>query len=85
MNTPTAPPPPLDTQPLVEAVAGAWRPRDRSGAIRPHPSWCDLDDAGRREAFEVARESRLVEAALDPARLSTTAKAVLARIGWLMP
>jgi hypothetical protein len=81
MNTPTAPPPPPDTQPLVEAVAGAWRPRHRSGAIRPHPSFYDLDDASRREAFEVARQSRLVEAALDPDGLSTTAKAVLARIG----
>ena len=35
---------------------------------------------GRREAFEVATELRVLEAALDPEGLSTTARAVLARI-----
>ena len=50
------------------------------GRVRRHPSWADLDAAGRREAFEVARGARALEAALDPDGLSTTARAVLARI-----
>jgi hypothetical protein len=76
--SPREPPPHLE--PLIEAVAGAWRPRDPRGSIRFHPGWYDLDDRGRIAAFEAARASRVVEAALDPEGLSTTARAVLARI-----
>jgi len=65
---------------LVEAAASAWRPRDPDGAVRSHPAWHDLDAEGRREAFEVARQMRALEAAADPEGLSGTAKAVLARI-----
>ena len=65
---------------LIEAAAGAWRPRRPDGSLRPHPAWADLDEAGRREAFETARMARRLEAALDPQGLSTTARAVLARI-----
>jgi hypothetical protein len=64
---------------LVEQVAGAYRPPSRD-ALRYHPAWHDLDDAGRTRAFEVARSLRAMEAALDPEGLSTTARAVLARI-----
>jgi hypothetical protein len=71
-------PDPLD--PLVEAVASAWRPRDPHGGVRAHPQWFDLDAPGREVAFEVARETRALESALDPRGLSTTARAVLARI-----
>ena len=70
-----------DREVLVELAAGAHRDRDaRSGEVRPHPAWLDLDEAGRIEAFEVARRARAIEAALDPEGLSTTARAVLARI-----
>jgi hypothetical protein len=72
-------PPPLP-DPLVEAVASAWRPRDPRGGVRAHPQWFDLDERGRREAFEVARQARTLEAAMGPQGLSTTARAVLARI-----
>jgi hypothetical protein len=65
---------------LVEEAASAWRPRG-VGGIREHPAWADLDAAGRREAYELARVLRRLEAALDARRLSTTARAVLARIG----
>ena len=64
---------------LVEEVAGAVRPRARA-ELRYHPAWHDLGDDGRRRAFELARALRKVEAALDPEGLSTTARAVLARI-----
>jgi hypothetical protein len=47
---------------------------------RAHPAWQDLDQAGRLEAFEATRAARALEAALDPEGLSTTARAVLARI-----
>ena len=69
-----------DRESLVEAAAGAWRPRDPDGAVRSHPAWHDLDEEGRREAFEAARQMRQLEAAADPQGLSGTAKAVLARI-----
>jgi hypothetical protein len=65
---------------LVEQSAAAWRPVRPDGGVGSLPAWHDLDEAGRREAFEAARRSRLLEAALDPEGLSTTARAVLARI-----
>jgi hypothetical protein len=64
---------------LIEQVAGAYRPPSRD-ELRYHPAWHDLDAAGRARAFELARSLRAMEAALDPEGLSTTARAVLARI-----
>jgi hypothetical protein len=66
---------------LMEAVCTAWRQRDASGAIEFHPAWHDLDGAGRREAYERALQQRALEQALDEDGLSTTARAVLRRIG----
>lgn len=68
-----------DDDELVEEVAGAWRPRPRE-ELRYHPAWHDLGPDGRERAFELARTLRKVEAALDADGLSTTARAVLARI-----
>jgi hypothetical protein len=65
---------------LIEQAAAAWRPRNLDGDIVAHPSWHDLDEAGRLDAFAVATEMRQIEAALDPQGLSGTAHAVLARI-----
>jgi hypothetical protein len=64
---------------LVEQVAGAHRPTVRDD-LRYHPAWHDLDETGRLRAFERARALRAIEAALDGNGLSTTARAVLARI-----
>jgi len=66
---------------LVAQVASAYRDRGPDGTIRPHPAWFDLGEAGRREAFDEALQLRALEAALDPSGLSTTARAVLGRIG----
>ena len=64
---------------LIEAVAGAHRPRPRE-ELRYHPGWHDLGPEARERAFELARALRAIEAALDPGGLSTTARAVLGRI-----
>ena len=64
---------------LIESASTAWRPRG-AGAVRAHPAWADLDEAGRLAAYEATRLLRRLEAALDPEGLSTTARAVLARI-----
>ncbi|MFO0628546.1 MAG: hypothetical protein U0325_23435 [Polyangiales bacterium] len=71
---------PADREALIEAAAGAWRGRSPHGEVRAHPAWHDLDADGRVEAHDRAATSRTVEAALDPEGLSTTARAVLARI-----
>jgi hypothetical protein len=65
---------------LVEQVAGAHRPRSHDTELRYHPAWHDLDASGRIHAFERAVALRPLEAALDAEGLSTTARAVLARI-----
>lgn len=65
---------------LIEQVAAAWRPRDLDGGPVSHPAWHDLDAAGRERAARLAAALRPLEAALDPQGLSSTAKAVLARI-----
>jgi hypothetical protein len=65
---------------LIEEAASAWRPHG-TDAIRPHPAWADLDQVGRLDAYEVTRLLRRLEAALHPRGLSTTARAVLSRIG----
>lgn len=69
-----------DRDTLVEQVAAAHRARDPHGRVLTHPAWHDLDDAGREEAFEVAVKLRELEAAMDQEGLSTTARAVLARV-----
>lgn len=69
-----------EIDPLVEAACTAWRPSDPRGGLRAHPAWHDLDAPGRVEVFEQTRRLRALEAALDAEGLSTTAKAVLARI-----
>jgi hypothetical protein len=70
-----------DDELLIEQVVSAWRPRDRDGGVRSHPAWHDLPEALREEAAREARRQRRIEAALDPEGMSSTAKAVLARIG----
>ena len=66
--------------PPLDAVTTAWRPRASDGAMRSHPAWHDLELEARREAYEVTRALRYVEAALNPEGLTTTARAVLRRI-----
>ena len=65
---------------LEEAAVTAWRPRDAAGTLQPHPAWADLDPTGRQAVYEATLRARALEAALDPEGLSTTARAVLARL-----
>lgn len=69
-----------DDRDLMEQVLGAWRPRRRDGGVRAHPAWHDLLPEHRKQAHDEAERLRILEAALDPEGLSSTARAVLARI-----
>ena len=75
-----SPPERREAEALIEAATTAWRPRSSSGEIRAHPAWADLDAAGRLAVYEETRLLRRLEAALDPDGISTTARAVLARL-----
>ena len=65
---------------LIAAAASAWRQEDAAGNLAFHPAWQDLDAEGRERAYELARALRALEASIDPEGLSTTARAVLAKI-----
>lgn len=65
---------------LIEAAAAAFRERDVTGRIQPSPEWWDLSPQDRQELFDLQMRSRLLERALDPDGLSSTVRAVLARI-----
>lgn len=69
-----------DEEELLEQVVSAHRSRRADGSIVSHPAWHDLNDDGRREAFEQALLQRKLEAAMSRDGLSTTARALLARI-----
>jgi len=71
---------PDERETLIEEATTAWRPRRLDGSLGPHPSFADLDEADRRQAFVRTRSVRALEAALDPRGLNTTAHAVLQRI-----
>lgn len=65
---------------LIEEAVTAWRPRSPDGSILPHPAWADLQEAERLHAFDETVRARALERLLDPEGLSSTARAVLARI-----
>ncbi len=71
---------PADRERLIAATTSAHRERDPDGRAKAHPAWHDLDEAGRLGAFDETLRLRTLEAATDPEGLSTTARAVLARI-----
>ncbi len=65
---------------LVLQATSAHRDRDADGRIRFHPAWWDLSEEDRQWAFKETEALRAMEAALDDDGLSTTARAVLARL-----
>lgn len=66
---------------LVEAATTAKRPSDPSGELRFHPAFFDLDPAGREALFVATAAQRRLEAAVASNGLSSTSRAVLARLG----
>jgi hypothetical protein len=76
-SEPDAPPP--GEGPLIEEVAGAYRPRDPR-SLSFLPAWHDLSPEGREAAYELSLAMRRLEAALDPQGRSSTVHAVLGRI-----
>jgi hypothetical protein len=65
---------------LLEQVVSALRERTVDGTIKSHPAWHDLEAAGRTAAFDETVRQRAIERAIDPAGVSSTIKAVLARL-----
>lgn len=65
---------------LVLQATSAHRDRDPDGRIRFNPAWWDLSEDDRKWAFEETVALRALEAALDHDGLSTTARAILARL-----
>ncbi len=65
---------------LIEQVTSAHRSQDGEGRVRAHEAWHDLSRDERIAAHEATVQQRRMEAALDPEGLSTTARAVLAKI-----
>ena len=74
---------PDDAEVLLEAATTAHRERDTYGRLKPSPAWADLAPAQRNELFQRQQVARLIERAVDPQRLSSTARAVLDRIALL--
>lgn len=71
---------PAERAALVAELGSAYRERRGTGEIAWAPAFHDLDEDGRREAFEETLELRRLEAALSPEGLSGTARAVLSRL-----
>ncbi|HET8948100.1 MAG TPA: hypothetical protein VFQ07_14075 [Candidatus Polarisedimenticolia bacterium] len=67
---------------LLEETLTAWRPRTPDGRILAHPAWADLPETERARAFDETLLARALESLLHPRSLSTTARAVLGRIGF---
>jgi hypothetical protein len=65
---------------LIEQLAGAYRSSGIAGEVQAHRAFYDLDEAGRRQAYERSLVLRPIEAALDPEGFSSTVRAVLGQI-----
>jgi hypothetical protein len=70
----------MDEEVLIEQLLSAHRERGALGDIRFASAFHDLSPEARVEAFALTTLQRSLEAARDPEELSTTARAVLARL-----
>jgi hypothetical protein len=70
----------MDPQALIEQLLSAHRERGVRGDIRVAPAFHDLSPEARAEAFQLTLLQRTLEAAQDPEGLSSTARALLARL-----
>jgi hypothetical protein len=71
---------PEERNTLILSVTSAHRERDPHGEIRTHRSFYDLGESDRVEAHDETARLRLLEAAASTDGLTSTARAVLARI-----
>jgi len=65
---------------LLEEAVSAYRDRTASGRILPSPAWWDLPPESREQLFARQMQSRVVERALSPDRMSSTVRSVLRRL-----
>lgn len=70
----------MNDEALLEAVLSAYRPESPRGEILPSPEFYDLPPDARARASHEALALRTLERTLDPDQLTSTAKAILARI-----
>ncbi len=66
---------------LMEEAVSAYRERSTSGQILSSPAWWDLPADAREEVFRRQLQSRILERALAPDRMSATVRSVRRRIG----
>lgn len=71
----------MDDESLIEQLTSAHRERSPHGEVRFSPAFHDISEEARQHAFELTVATRALEAALDASGLSSTARAVLDRIG----
>jgi hypothetical protein len=71
----------MDDESLMEQLTSAHRERSQHGEVQFSRTFHDLAPELRQDAFERTRVLRQLEAALDAQGLSSTARAVLERIG----
>jgi hypothetical protein len=72
---------PGEREALIEAVTAAHRTIDPfTRRVRGHEAFHDLDDDGRRVAYERTLATRAIERALDPEGWTTTVRAVMSRL-----
>ncbi len=64
----------------IEEVLSAHRSRSPRGDVIASPAFADLSPDARERSYQQALALRSFEGALHPSGLSTTARAILARI-----
>jgi hypothetical protein len=65
---------------LIEASLTAHRQRDADGRLLPPPEWWDLAPDALDELYRRQLQSRELERLIDPRGLSSTIRAVRARL-----
>lgn len=73
-------PTPEERELLIAQATTAHRTRDAEGRVQLSAAWLDLDAEGRQDAHRRTLELRALEAAASPTGLTSTARAILARI-----
>jgi hypothetical protein len=70
---------------LIEASLTTHRERDPEGRLVPPPAWWDLPPEALDELYELQFVAREIERAADPRGWSGTVRAVMGRVGSVLP